>query len=149
MAGIHNDTTMHRLVSGEAPRVGLRVLNNDLQWGTIVKVATDAGCGYYCNAWHDVDVDGGGRSGFNCERLTTRDMITGKKDPHPERGYLPTAQFTDVVQNAIRAAADLYGPVQAREDNAEYLRALVELICTVHGLDIDEYRDAVSEAIST
>jgi hypothetical protein len=91
VAGIHNDHSVHLLVSGEAPRVGLRVMDNDLKWGTIVKVATDAGCGWYCNAWHDVLVDNDGageRSGFNCERLTTRDVISGKKDPHPERGFI-------------------------------------------------------------
>ena len=90
MAGIHNDDSVHRLVSGEAPRVGLRVINNDLQWGTITKVATDEGCGYYCKAWHEVLVDGkeaGRPSIFNCDRLATRDMISGKRDPHPERGY--------------------------------------------------------------
>jgi hypothetical protein len=87
MAGIHNDHTVHRLVSGEAPRVGLRVINNDLKWGTIIKVATDGGCGFYCNAWHDVLVDEDRRSGFNCDRLSTRDMISQSKDPHPERGF--------------------------------------------------------------
>jgi hypothetical protein len=88
MAGIHNDDTVHRLVSGEAPRAGLRVMNNDMKWGTIVKVATDAGCGYYCNAWHEVIVDGHTRSDiFNCDRLTTRNMISHKPDPHPERGF--------------------------------------------------------------
>lgn len=91
MAGIHNDDSVHRLVSGETPRVGLRVMNNDLQWGTLVTVATDKGCGYYCNAWHEVLVDNdhnGGRTNiFNCDRLSTRDMISHTKDPHPERGY--------------------------------------------------------------
>ncbi len=89
MAGIHNDHTVHRLVSGETPREGLRVMNNDLKWGTIVTVATDAGCGYYCNAWHEVRVDGdeGRTSIFNCDRLTTTDVITRKRDPHPERGF--------------------------------------------------------------
>lgn len=92
MAGIHNDDSTHRLVSGEAPRVGLRVLNNDLRWGTIVTVSTTGKCGFYCEAWHDVRVDGESRnSGFNCDRLTTWDMITGKPDPHPERGHTATA----------------------------------------------------------
>jgi hypothetical protein len=94
MAGIHSDHTVHRVVSGETPRVGLRVMNNDLKWGTIVKVSTAEGCGYYCNAWHEVSVDGDGdgisrTSIFNCDRLTTRDMISHTKDPHPERGYTP------------------------------------------------------------
>jgi hypothetical protein len=87
VAGIHSDHTVHRLVSGEAPRVGLRVMNNDLKWGTIVKVATDQGCGFYCNAWHEVLVDDDRKSIFNCDRLSTKDLISNTKDPHPERGY--------------------------------------------------------------
>lgn len=66
----------HKIVSGEVPEVGLRVLNNDLKWGTIVEVADPEGhvtCGFYCNAWHTVKVDGSGHTqSFNCDRLTTR-----------------------------------------------------------------------------
>jgi hypothetical protein len=66
----------HRLVSGETPTVGLRVLTNDLKWGTITEVKDPDGevtCGWYCVAWHTViDEDGKPLGIFNCDRLTTK-----------------------------------------------------------------------------
>jgi hypothetical protein len=57
----------------------MRVMNNDLRWGVIVEVADPDGhqtCGWYCLAWHKVQVDGqSGTSSFNCDRLTTVDNI--------------------------------------------------------------------------
>lgn len=72
MAGIHSDHTVHRIVSGEVPTVGLRVWDNNLDPCVIVAVATDEGCGYYCAAWHRVQYAGGGTGIMNCDRLTTR-----------------------------------------------------------------------------
>lgn len=81
MAGIHADHTVHRVVSGESPAVGLRVYTNNLDQGTIVQVADDPGCGWYCNAWHTVEVDLSytgetisppSKQMFNCDRLSTR-----------------------------------------------------------------------------
>lgn len=78
MSGRHSDHTVHRLVSGEIPVVGMRVIDNDLSHGVIVEVATDAGCGWYCNAWHKVQLDTDykgnpikGTNYSNCERLAT------------------------------------------------------------------------------
>lgn len=72
--------TTHRIVSGEEPSVGLRVFTNDWVWGTIIKVGDSSKmgperdhCGTYCEAWHEVRLDG--RDGvkiYNCDRLTTR-----------------------------------------------------------------------------
>lgn len=84
MAGIHADRgdTKHRIVSGEVPTVGLRVLTNNLDWGTITKVDErnmDEPCGWYCPAWHTVTLDTSykgepitGTEIMNCDRLTTR-----------------------------------------------------------------------------
>lgn len=71
MAGQHHDHTVHRITSGETPEVGLRVLTNNLDWGTITEVSTTEGCGWYCNAWHRVTLDIGGTTIMNCERLAT------------------------------------------------------------------------------
>lgn len=66
-------STVHRLVSGEKPVVGLRVFTNDWVWGTITKVAEGSVCGTYCEAWHEVALDGrDGTKIYNCDRLTTR-----------------------------------------------------------------------------
>jgi hypothetical protein len=84
MSGIHADRgdTSHRLATGEPPVVGMRVINNDLRWGTIVQVETEGECGWYCPAWHRVLVDGdAGTKDFNCERLATH--YAGHADPHP------------------------------------------------------------------
>ena len=69
----------HRLASGEIPKVGMRVFTNNLDRGVISIVATDEGCGPYCNAWHvvtlDTDYKGnpkGGTEIMNCSRLATR-----------------------------------------------------------------------------
>jgi hypothetical protein len=72
----------HKIVSGETPVVGLRVLTNNLDWGTIVKVADPDGhvtCGWYCEAWHEIQLDTSykgdpikGRTIMNCDRLSTR-----------------------------------------------------------------------------
>jgi hypothetical protein len=69
MAGIHADRgdKSHRLISGEVPTVGMRVINNNLDECTITKVSTEGDCGWYCEAWHETD-----KGIFNCERLTTR-----------------------------------------------------------------------------
>jgi hypothetical protein len=84
MAGIHADRgdTSHRLVSGERPVVGLEVITNNLDRGTIVEVEDFGGeqdCGWYCPAWHTVqlhtDYKGKpmtGKTTMNCDRLTTR-----------------------------------------------------------------------------
>lgn len=79
MAGNHADHTTHRLVSGELPTVGLEVYTNNLDRGTITKVATDPGCGSYCNAWHTITLHTSykglpmtGTTDMNCDRLTTR-----------------------------------------------------------------------------
>jgi len=77
MAGLHADHTVHRIVSGEAPTVGLEVIDNNLDRCTIVKVATDEGCGWYCNAWHTVAYPNGGTGIMNCDRLTTRFPTVG------------------------------------------------------------------------
>jgi hypothetical protein len=69
MAGTYSGPG-HRIVSGEVPVVGMRVLNNDLEWCTITEVADPEGhltCGYYCEAWHRTD-----KGLSNCDRLTTR-----------------------------------------------------------------------------
>lgn len=69
----HNEgKIMHKIVSGEAPTVGLRVFTNDWTWGTITMVRNDEGCGTYCNAWHEVRLDSGSSKIYNCDRLTTR-----------------------------------------------------------------------------
>lgn len=86
VSGIHEERgdKSHRLVSGERPEIGMRVINNDLRWGTIVKLADvdSETCGWYCTSWHRVQVDGSaGTSDFNCERLTT--FFAGHPDPHP------------------------------------------------------------------
>lgn len=66
-------TASHRLVSGAAPQVGLRVFTTDWVWGTITRVAEGSACGTYCEAWHEVVLDGQSRSKiYNCDRLTTR-----------------------------------------------------------------------------
>lgn len=78
----------HKIVTGEVPVVGLLVLTNELRWGRIVKVADEAGhktCGYYCEAWHEVEYpaqDSDPSTGeaaqprrtvsMNCDRLATR-----------------------------------------------------------------------------
>lgn len=79
MAGIHSDHTVHRVVSGETPVVGLRVLTNDLKWGTISKVDDEPKwdgspklCGYYCESWHRIELEGGGWTSMNCDRLSTK-----------------------------------------------------------------------------
>ncbi len=71
--------TVHRLASGEIPAVGMRVFTNNLDRGVIIAVATDEGCGPYCNAWHTVQLDttyrGEPTTGteiMNCSRLATR-----------------------------------------------------------------------------
>lgn len=65
-------TEMHKIVSGETPEVGLRVLTNEYKWGTIVKVAESDTCGIYCTAWHRIEYEDGGGQIMNCDRLTTR-----------------------------------------------------------------------------
>jgi len=81
MAGIHPDHSVHRIVSGETPEVGMHVLTNNLDKAVIVKVATDEGCGWYCNAWHEVElyetykgepIQPGRKQIMNCERLSTK-----------------------------------------------------------------------------
>lgn len=72
MAGIHSDHSVHRIVSGEVPVVGLQVIDNNLERCVIVKVATDEGCGWYCNAWHTVQYPDGHTNIMNCDRLSTR-----------------------------------------------------------------------------
>ena len=83
MSGIHADRgdKSHRIVSGEVPTVGLEVFTNNLDKGRIVEVSTKGECGYYCEAWHLVEiyetylgapVNPPHRSSFNCDRLTTR-----------------------------------------------------------------------------
>ena len=75
MAGNHSDTSVHRIVSGEAPEVGLAVIDNNLDRGVIVKVETSLPCGYYCDAWHTVAYEKDGKTFtriMNCDRLTTR-----------------------------------------------------------------------------
>ena len=66
----------HKIVSGEEPAVGLRVVTNDYRWGTIVEVAENANeavCGWYCEAWHTIKYDTDHRTiTMNCDRLTTR-----------------------------------------------------------------------------
>lgn len=69
MSGKHPDHTVHRIVSGQAPVVGLRVLDYDRDPGVIIEVSTREGCGWYCNAWHTVRKDRGGTTIMNCERL--------------------------------------------------------------------------------
>lgn len=73
MAGIHSDHSVHRIVSGEAPAVGLEVIDNNLDRGVIVEVSTKEGCGWYCNAWHRVKYSDGSTTIMNCDRLTTKD----------------------------------------------------------------------------
>jgi hypothetical protein len=72
MAGNHSDHSVHRIVSGETPVVGLEVIDNNLDRGVITEVATDEGCGWYCNAWHRITYPDGSTSIMNCDRLTTR-----------------------------------------------------------------------------
>lgn len=78
MAGIHADRgdTSHRIVSGETPEVGLRVLTNELKWGKITKLDErhlDEPCGWYCPAWHEVTYEETGHTiSMNCDRLTTK-----------------------------------------------------------------------------
>ena len=76
MAGNHADTSVHRIVSGEAPTVGLAVIDNNLDRGVIAKVDTTGKCGYYCEAWHTVEYRTDDDATFtrimNCDRLTTR-----------------------------------------------------------------------------
>lgn len=67
-----NTMTTHRIISGETPTEGLRVLDYDYNWGTITKVADSTECGPYCTAWHTVTTDAGNQKEFNCSRLTTR-----------------------------------------------------------------------------
>lgn len=62
--------------NGKPITPGLRVLNNDLRQGTVCRAQfmrtgdlAPGGRGFI--GWYDVDVDGGGRTGFNGERLTT------------------------------------------------------------------------------
>jgi hypothetical protein len=62
----------HTLTSGEAPAVGLRVIDYDQDHGTIIRVSDTGHCGVYCQAWHTVAKDSGGTMIFNCSRLTTR-----------------------------------------------------------------------------
>ena len=71
MSGYHADRgdTSHRIVSGQPPVVGLRVIDYDRDPGVIVEVSTKGDCGWYCNAWHTVAKDKGGRTIMNCERL--------------------------------------------------------------------------------
>jgi hypothetical protein len=71
MAGDH--MTTHRIVSGETPTVGLRVLDYDRKWGHITRVAEADTCGAYCRAWHQVTRDDGSTMIFNCDRLTTKE----------------------------------------------------------------------------
>jgi hypothetical protein len=76
MANILN----HKIVSGEAPTVGLRVFTNDWEWGTIEKVGSSLAydgtpkvCGTYCQSWHEVRLDSGRYTSYNCDRLTTKE----------------------------------------------------------------------------
>jgi hypothetical protein len=65
----------HKIVSGEEPVVGLRVITNELQEGTITTLAPNletAKCGWYCEAWHTVTYDDGRTITMNCDRLTTK-----------------------------------------------------------------------------
>jgi hypothetical protein len=84
MAGIQADRgdKSHRVVSGEPTVVGLRVFTNNLDRGVIVKVSErmDEECGWYCPAWHTVELDTDykgnpiepkRRTSMNCDRLTT------------------------------------------------------------------------------
>lgn len=64
---------MHRIVSGETPKVGMRVFTNDWEWGTITEVADGDTCGTYCEAWHTVKLDSGKEKIYNCDRLTTKE----------------------------------------------------------------------------
>lgn len=79
MAGQHSDHSVHRIVSGETPAVGLEVYTNNYDRGTIIEVSTKEGCGYYCNAWHTIHLfetwDGkplDTTTIMNCDRLSTR-----------------------------------------------------------------------------
>lgn len=62
----------HRITSGEAPALGLRVFTNDWEWGTVTAVREGGKCGTYCEAWHTVRLDSGVTKIYNCDRLTTR-----------------------------------------------------------------------------
>lgn len=69
----------HHLVSGEEPSVGLEVITNNLDRGRIVRVAEGSKCGWYCEAWHDVELHTSyrgeplsGVTQMNCDRLTTQ-----------------------------------------------------------------------------
>jgi len=79
MAGIQADRgdTSHRIVSGEVPVVGLRVMTNEYRWATIVALAPEREmeqpCGWYCPAWHEVEYEDGRLIRMNCDRLTTRE----------------------------------------------------------------------------
>jgi len=65
----------HLIHSGEAPAVGLRVIDYDRDQGTIVKVSDRGPCGPHCNAWHTVRKDNGATALFNCTRLTTVGVV--------------------------------------------------------------------------
>lgn len=84
MAGQHADRgdKSHRIVSGEVPVVGLEVITNNLDRGTIIALDNrrmEGDCGWYCEAWHTValhtDYNGNPMKGstiMNCDRLSTR-----------------------------------------------------------------------------
>lgn len=70
----------HRIVSGEAPTVGLEVYTNEYRRGVITQVADPIGlvtCGWYCEAWHEVtypatESEPARKIKMNCDRLSTR-----------------------------------------------------------------------------
>lgn len=69
----------HRIVSGEEPVVGLEVITNNLDRGTITRVAEGSVCGWYCEAWHEVTLHTSyrgeplsGTTSMNCDRLSTK-----------------------------------------------------------------------------
>ena len=77
MAGIHADRGdhSHRIISGETPVIGLRVLDNDIRWGVIETLGDmSKDCGWYCDAWATTRRDDGSTGFVNCERMTTRDF---------------------------------------------------------------------------
>lgn len=76
----------YRTANGVVISPGLRVITNDLIWGTVEAAQfTDGGPldpgGEYFDGWFYVMYDDGRRGRFNGERMSTRDTISGSTDP--------------------------------------------------------------------